>query len=111
MIRVFVFTHFESARCLGSKLVHDLVPPVLGPCGLPLPDDAHPIQVQSSGQRDCVESPALAAEDRAEDSEVPKFQREASRTRSLGLSCRYERVYADADRDRKSTRLNSSHIT
>src|SRR5271154_5507834 len=48
MIRVFVFTHFESARCLGSKLVHGFVPPVLGPCVLPLPDDAHPIQVQSS---------------------------------------------------------------
>src|SRR5271168_3284052 len=38
MIRVFVFTHFESARCLGSKLVHDFVPPVLSPCGLLLPD-------------------------------------------------------------------------
>src|SRR5208282_4351435 len=98
MIRVFVFTHFESARCLGSKLVHDFVPPVLGPCGLPLPDDAHPIQVQSSDQRDSVESTALAAEDRAEDSEVPKFQREPIRTRRLGLSCRQERVYADADR-------------
>src|ERR1700677_5011531 len=96
MIRVFVFTHFESARCLGSKFVHDFVPPVLGPCGLPLPDDAHPVQVQSSGQRDCVESTALAAEDRAEDSEVPKFQREPIRTRRsrLSLWCRSKRVYA-----------------
>src|SRR5580693_2531722 len=93
MIRVFVFTHFESARCLGSKLVHDFVPPVLGPRGLPLPDDAHPIQVQSSGQRDCVESTALAAEDRAEDSEVPKFRREPIRTRGLGLSCRYKNEF------------------
>ena len=54
--------------------------------------------MQSSGQCDGAESTALAAEDRAEDSEVPKFQRESIRTRRLGLSCRYERVYADADR-------------
>jgi hypothetical protein len=32
--------------------------------------------VQSSGQRDCVESTALAAEKRAENSEVPKIQKE-----------------------------------
>jgi hypothetical protein len=38
-----------------------------------------PIQMQSSGQYDNVESTALAKEDRAENSEVPKFQRDSIR--------------------------------
>jgi len=54
--------------------------------------------MQSSGQCDGAEFTALAAEERAENSEVLKFQREPIRTRRLGLSCRQERVYADADR-------------
>jgi hypothetical protein len=36
--------------------------------------------MQSSGQYDSVQFTALAAEDRAENSEVPKFQRESIRT-------------------------------
>jgi hypothetical protein len=42
-------------------------------------------QMQSGGQRHSIEFPALAAEDRAETSEVPKSQREQIRTRRVGL--------------------------
>jgi hypothetical protein len=42
--------------------------------------DNRPIQMQSSGQCFSVEFAALAAEERAENSEVPKFQREGIRT-------------------------------
>jgi hypothetical protein len=38
--------------------------------------DNRPIQMQSSGQYFSVEFAALTAEERAENSEVPKFQRE-----------------------------------
>jgi hypothetical protein len=37
--------------------------------------------MQSSGQYDNVESTALAKEDRADNSDVPKIQRESIRTR------------------------------
>src|SRR6202789_1676602 len=58
--------------------------------------DNRPIQMQSSGQCFSVEFAALAAEDRAENSEVLKFQREGIRTRRsrLSLWCRSKRVYA-----------------
>ena len=41
--------------------------------------------MQSGGQRHNIEFPALAAEDHAETSEVPKSQREQIRTRRVGL--------------------------
>jgi hypothetical protein len=40
-----------------------------------------PIQMQSSGQYENAESTALAKEDRADNSDVPKIQRESIRTR------------------------------
>jgi hypothetical protein len=43
------------------------------------------IQMQSGGQRHSIEFPALAAEDRAETSGVPKSQKEQIRTRRVGL--------------------------
>jgi hypothetical protein len=43
--------------------------------------------MQSSGQCDSVEFNALAAEGRAENSEVPKFQRERIRSEGTGLAC------------------------
>jgi hypothetical protein len=46
-----------------------------------LPNYNCPIQMQSSGQNDNVESTALAKEDRADNSDVPKIQRESIRTR------------------------------
>jgi hypothetical protein len=48
--------------------------------------DNRPIQMQSSGQCGSVEFTALAAEDRAENSEVLKFQRERIRTRRSSFS-------------------------
>jgi DNA-binding NtrC family response regulator len=42
--------------------------------------------MQSSGQYDNVESTALAKEDRADNSEVPKIQRESIRTRRERLA-------------------------
>jgi hypothetical protein len=52
---------------------------VLVLCEQPLPNDNCPIEMQSNGQCENVESTALAKEDRAENSEVPKFQRESIR--------------------------------
>src|SRR5208282_3259750 len=46
-----------------------------------LPNYNCPVQMQSSGQYDNVESTALAKEDRADNSDVPKIQRESIRTR------------------------------
>jgi hypothetical protein len=43
--------------------------------------------MQSSSQCDSVEFTALAAEDRAENSEVPKFQRDESEREVGGLAC------------------------
>src|SRR5580704_6376234 len=48
--------------------------------------DNCPIQMQSRGQCDSVEFTALAAEDRADNSEVLKFQREGIRTRRSRFS-------------------------
>ena len=56
--------------------------------------------MQSSGQYDNVESTALANEDRAENSDVPKIQRESIRTRrelSLFLSSETSRKEFDAN--------------
>jgi len=52
--------------------------------------------MQSSDQGDGAEFTALAAEERAENSEVPKFRREPIRTRRsrLSLWCRSKRVCA-----------------
>src|SRR5271170_5941507 len=46
-----------------------------------LPNYNCPIQMQLSGQYDNVESTALAKEDGADNSDVPKIQRESIRTR------------------------------
>jgi hypothetical protein len=43
--------------------------------------------MQSSGQYDSVEFTALSAEDRVENSEVPKFRRESIRTLKADLLC------------------------
>jgi hypothetical protein len=51
-----------------------------------LPNYNCPIQMQSSGQYDNVESTALAKEDRADNSDVPKIQRESIRTRRESLT-------------------------
>ena len=55
------------------------------------------IQMQSSGQHDNVESTALAKEDRADNSDVPKIQRESIRTRRErlhGMRVNIERTLA-----------------
>jgi hypothetical protein len=57
----------------------------LFPCGPPR--QRRLLQVQSSGQRDRVESTVLAAEDRAENSEVPKFRGKESEREGAGLAC------------------------
>ena len=48
------------------------------------------IQMQLSGQYDNVESTALAKEDRADNSDVPKIQRESIRTRRERLAASSE---------------------
>jgi hypothetical protein len=56
-----------------------------------------PIQMQLSGQYDNVESTALAKEDRADNSDVPKIQRESIRTRRgrlHGMRVNIERTLA-----------------
>src|ERR1700722_188049 len=60
-----------------------------------LPNYNCPIQMQLSGQYDNVESTALAKEDRADNSDVPKIQRESIRTRreSLHDMCKH-RAYS-----------------
>jgi len=53
--------------------------------------------MQSSGQYDNVESTALAKEDRADNSDVPKIQRESIRTRGErlhGMRVNIERTLA-----------------
>jgi hypothetical protein len=56
--------------------------------------------MQSGGQFKSIEFTALAAKTGAENSEVPKGQRERIRTRRRSsLWCRSERAYADAKID------------
>ena len=53
--------------------------------------------MQSSGQYDNVESTALAKEDRADNSDVPKIQKESIRTRRErlhGMRVNIERILA-----------------
>jgi hypothetical protein len=62
-----------------------------------LPNYNCSIQMQSSGQYDNVESTALAKEDRADNSDVPKIQRESIRTRRErlhGMRVNIERTLA-----------------
>jgi hypothetical protein len=62
-----------------------------------LPNYNCPIQMQSSGQYDNVDSTALAKEDRADNSDVPKIQRESIRTRRErlhGMRVNIERTLA-----------------
>src|SRR6204780_895485 len=62
-----------------------------------LPNYNCPIQMQSNGQYDNVESTALAKEDRADNSDVPKIQRESIRTRRErlhGMRVNIERTLA-----------------